>query len=100
MRSVRFSTIGCPSDYKTSLFSIIAQSLGYQIDWVKPNCSDILIMGPFANPHPKKYRWCPRPLRQAVGAIDQLVLLRSVNHEVLPLRFLQKRSAASFYNLV
>ena len=85
MRSVRFSTIGCPSDYRTSLFPIIAQSLGYQIDWVNPNRSDILILGPFANPNPKRYRWCPRPLRPVVRAIDRLAYQPLFSRKTPPL---------------
>ncbi len=41
------STAGCPSDYASSLLPIIAQSLGYRIEWVSPSQSDMLILGPF-----------------------------------------------------
>jgi hypothetical protein len=68
MRSVRISTAGCPSDYSQGLFPIIAQSLGYQLDWVRPNQADLLILGPFIKPDSKKLKWCPKPLRPAVNS--------------------------------
>jgi hypothetical protein len=69
MRSVRISTAGCPSDYSQGLLPIIAQSLGYKLDWVKPNQADLLIMGPFMNFHAKKLKWCPKPLRPAAQTL-------------------------------
>jgi hypothetical protein len=72
MRSVRISTAGCPSDYSHGLFPIIAQSLGYQLDWVTPNQADLLILGPFIKPDSKKLKWCPKPLRPAVNSILDL----------------------------
>lgn len=71
MRRVRISTTGCPSDYSHGLLPIIAQSLGYQLDWVKPSLADLLILGPFMKPDAKKLKWCPKPLRPMVqSAID------------------------------
>lgn len=72
MRSVRISTAGCPSDYSQGLLPIIAQSLGYQLDWVNPNQADLLILGPFIKPDSKKLKWCPKPLRPAVNSILNL----------------------------
>ncbi len=68
MRSVRISTIGCPSDYSQSLLPIIAQSLGYRLDWVTPNQADLLILGPFIKPDSKRLKWCPKPLRPLVDS--------------------------------
>ena len=71
MRRVRISTTGCPSDYSHGLLPIIAQSLGYQLDWVKPSLADLLILGPFMKPDAKKLKWCPKLLRPMVqSAID------------------------------
>lgn len=77
MRSVRISTAGCPSDYSQGLLPIIAQSLGYQLDWVKPNQADVLILGPFIKPDSKKLKWCPKPLRPAVNSILNLTPARA-----------------------
>lgn len=77
MRSVRISTAGCPSDYSQGLLPIIAQSLGYQLDWVKPNQADLLILGPFIKPDSKKLKWCPKPLRPAVNSILNLTPSRA-----------------------
>lgn len=74
MRSVRIATIGSPSDYSQSLLPIIAQSLGFKINWVRPQDSDLVIFGPFANPKPKSLGWCPKPLRPAVKPINQLLI--------------------------
>lgn len=82
MRSVRISTAGCPSDYSHGLFPIIAQSLGYQLDWVAPNQADLLILGPFIKPDSKKLKWCPKPLRPAVNSILDL----SSTAKISPLR--------------
>lgn len=73
MRSVRISTAGCPSDYSQGLLPIIAQSLGYQLDWVKPNKADLLILGPFFKPDANKLKWCPKPLRPAVHSALNLI---------------------------
>ena len=71
MRSVRISTTGCPSDYSHGLLPIIAQSLGYQLDWVKPSQADLLILGPFIKLDAKKLKWCPKLLRPMVqSALD------------------------------
>jgi len=82
MRSVRISTAGCPSDYSHGLFPIIAQSLGYQLDWVTPNQADLLILGPFIKPDSKKLKWCPKPLRPVVNSILNL----SPANKIPPLR--------------
>ena len=81
MRSVRISTTGCPSDYSHGLFPIIAQSLGYQLHWVKPTAADLLILGPFLNGSRKKLSWCPKPFRPSVQSMINLVPAR--NHEPL-----------------
>jgi len=66
MRSLRISTAGCPSDYSQGLLPIIAQSLGYQLNWVKPDNADLLILGPFLKQASKNLRWCPKPMRPLV----------------------------------
>lgn len=73
MKSIRIATIGCPSDYASGLFPIIAQSLGYQIDWVTPNKANLVILGPFFKPNEKKLKWCPKPLRSSVDAALKLL---------------------------
>ncbi len=77
MRSLRISTAGCPSDYSHGLLPIIAQSLGYKLNWVKPNESDLLILGPFLKQDDKKMRWCPKPLRSSVKVALDLLPSRS-----------------------
>ncbi|QWD91013.1 glycosyltransferase family 10 domain-containing protein [Polynucleobacter sp. MWH-Braz-FAM2G] len=76
MRSIRISTSGCPSDYSQGLFPIIAQTLGYQLNWVKPNQADLLILGPFIKVDAKKLKWCPRPLRPTINAALSLTSSR------------------------
>lgn len=73
MRSVRISTAGCPSDYSHGLLPIIAQSIGYQLDWVSPNQADLLILGPFVRSDSKRLKWCPKPLRPAVNSALNLL---------------------------
>ena len=77
MRSVRISTAGCPSDYSHGLLPIIAQSLGYQLQWVKPAQADLLILGPFLNGARKKLSWCPKPLRPITQSLINLIPTRS-----------------------
>lgn len=77
MKSLRISTAGCPSDYSHGLLPIIAQSLGYKLNWVKPNEADLLILGPFLKQDGKKMRWCPKPLRPSVKAALDLLPFRS-----------------------
>ncbi len=73
MKNIRIATIGSPIDYRQSLLPIITQSLGYQVNWVAPKESDLLIVGPFANPNPKKLSWCPKPLRPAAKPLNQFL---------------------------
>jgi hypothetical protein len=99
MRSIRISTSGCPSDYSSSLLPIIAQSLGYQLNWVKPAKADLLILGPFIKPESKKLKWCPKPLRPLVQPIVNLAPTRAQNpltvfhsaenlrHDLLPAQY-------------
>jgi len=77
MRSIRISTAGCPSDYSHGLLPIIAQSLGYKLDWVVPGQADLLILGPFMKPDGKKLKWCPKPLRPSVQSALNLISLRA-----------------------
>ncbi len=77
MKSVRISTAGCPSDYPKSLLPIIAQSLGYRLEWVRPNQADLLILGPFLKPALKKLKWCPKPLRPVLESMSKIATTRS-----------------------
>jgi hypothetical protein len=77
MRTVRISTAGCPSDYSQGLLPIIAQSLGYRLDWVKPNQADLLILGPFTKLDSKKLKWCPKLLRPTVNSALSLTSSRT-----------------------
>ncbi|QWD98752.1 hypothetical protein C2740_01290 [Polynucleobacter sp. MG-5-Ahmo-C2] len=77
MRSIRISTAGSPSDYSHGLLPIIAQSLGYQLDWVKSSHADLLILGPFIKPETKKLKWCPKPLRPSLQSALNLMPLRA-----------------------
>lgn len=77
MKSLRISTAGCPSDYSHGLFPIIAQSLGYKLNWVKPNEAELLILGPFLKQNEKKLRWCPKPLRAPLKEALELIPFRS-----------------------
>jgi hypothetical protein len=54
------------------LLPIIAQSLGYQLDWVRPSRADLLILGPFNKPGSKKLGWWPKPLRPIVQSVHDL----------------------------
>jgi hypothetical protein len=88
MRSVRIATIGSPSDYRQSLFPIIAQSLGFKINWVRPQDSNLVIFGPFANPEPKPLRWCPKPLRPTIQPLKEL-LIEAIGPRATPLTLFQ-----------
>lgn len=89
MRSVRIATIGSPSDYRQSLLPIIAQSLGFEINWVRPQDSNLVIFGPFANPNPKSLGWCPKPLRPAVKPLQDLLVEALRTRKSAPLTLFQ-----------
>lgn len=89
MKNVRIASIGNPIDYRESLFPIITQSLGYQITWVSPKESDLLIIGPFTNPSPKKLRWCPKPLRPAIKPLNDLLTKTLGGRKAIPLKLFQ-----------
>ena len=74
MKRIRIATIGSPDDYRQSLVPIIAQSLGYRLDWTDAKDSDLLIIGPFTNPNPKTLSWCPKPLRPAIRPFQEYLL--------------------------
>ncbi len=63
MKSIRIATIGTPSDYRSGLIPIIAQSLGYTVVWSAPKEADLEIIGAFAPEPAKPFRWCPKPFR-------------------------------------
>jgi len=71
MRAVRVSTLGVPRDYKASLLPAVCRSLGYQIQWVKPNQCDLLIIGPFINLSKKRLAWCPKPIRPYFSGLSE-----------------------------
>ena len=99
MKSIRIATIGCPSDYASGLFPIIAQSLGYKLDWTSPNKAHLVILGPFFKPNTKKLKWCPKPLRSSVDSALKLLPTKdssqlrvfhsseNVRHDVLPANY-------------
>lgn len=99
MRRIRIATIGCPSDYAGGLLPIIAQSLGYQLDWTSPNKANLVVLGPFLKAPSKKLRWCPKPLRPSVNSAlsllprkgsSQLRVFHSsenVRHDTLPANY-------------
>lgn len=89
MRSVRIGSIGNPSDYRQSLLPIIAQSLGYQVNWTSPKDCDLLVFGPFTNPKPKTLRWCPKPIRPAVKPISDFLLKTLEFRKTAPLTLFQ-----------
>ena len=70
MTVIRVSTLGVPSDYKTSLIPTVCRSLGFQIQWVKPKKCDLMIIGPFHNLGKKKLAWCPKPLRKFIPTVN------------------------------
>ena len=89
MRCVRIATIGTPNDYRSSLLPIIAQSVGYSIDWTTPHKADLVIYGPFANPNPKPFRWAPRALRPRI-TLTRDYLSRTIGQRTTaPLRLFQ-----------
>lgn len=85
MTAIRVSTVGMPSDYKTSLVPAICQNLGYQIEWVGPKKCDLVIIGSFHNLGKKKLAWCPKPLRPLFAGlndgIQSLTSLASATHK-------------------
>jgi len=85
MKSVRIATIGSPGDYQQGLFPIIAQGVGYTVEWTTPKRSDLLVYGPFANANPKKIGWCPKPLRPWAEPLQQ-TLLDTLGRQNQPLR--------------
>ena len=89
MTAIRVSTMGAPRDYKSSLIPAICTSLGYQIEWVKPNQCDLLILGPFENFSKKKLAWCPKPLRPIMGNIQQALETQLSQRSFSPLTLFQ-----------
>lgn len=89
MTVIRVSTIGAPSDYKTSLVPAICKSLGYQIDWVKPQKCDLLIIGSFHNLRKKKLAWCPKALRPYVETINNSIYSAFPSRSSVPLTLFQ-----------
>jgi hypothetical protein len=87
MKSVCVATIGSPIDYRQSLFSSIAQSAGYSIDWTNPHRADLVIYGSFANPNPKKMDWCPMSLSPWVDPLQKR-LIDTGGRDSQPLRLL------------
>jgi hypothetical protein len=86
MRSIRIATVGTPDDYRGSFFSIIAQSLGYSIDWTNPHKADLVVYGPFANPNPKPFRWAPRALRPGIAFSQDCLAKLLGQRKTAPLR--------------
>jgi Alpha-(1,3)-fucosyltransferase FucT N-terminal domain/Glycosyltransferase family 10 (fucosyltransferase) C-term len=66
--TLRISTLGVSSDYRSSVTPQVLASCGYLIEWVDLRHADLLIVGPFASPK-KHSRWTPKPLRPMFEAI-------------------------------
>jgi Alpha-(1,3)-fucosyltransferase FucT N-terminal domain/Glycosyltransferase family 10 (fucosyltransferase) C-term len=73
MKTIRISLVGAPHDYQQGLLPVIVSSLGYQIKWVKPALSDLLIRGAFFRQDKKRYRWLPRSVRPFVSNLGLAV---------------------------
>jgi hypothetical protein len=89
MRIVRIATVGSPSDYRQSLLPIIAQSLGFKINWVRPQDSNLVIFGPFANSKPKSLGWCPKILRPALKPLKEMLTEAIGPRKLAPLTLFQ-----------
>lgn len=70
MKNIRIATLGTPHDYRSSLLPIVIEYLGRKIEWVAPEKSDLLIIGPFQGTSNKPYGWCPKPLRPLASSVD------------------------------
>lgn len=73
MSKIRISTLGLASDYHSGLLPHLIQSMGFSIAWVRAADADLLILGSFVDPNPKKLRWCPKPLRPLITPVHDLI---------------------------
>ena len=83
IRRIRIATSGVAQDYRLSLVPLVIGSLGYKIEWTSISNADLLVLGPFHNPHARN-RWVPRPLR---ASHERIVKKLQGNHH--PLRLFQ-----------
>ena len=89
MSKIRIATLGLPSDYRSSLLPHLIESMGYAITWTAPSDSDLLILGSFVDPNPKRLRWCPKPLRPLVAPVNDLINQSIGRRGHAPLRLFQ-----------
>ena len=68
-KKIRIATIGVAHDYRSGLIPLLIETAGYSIEWTAEVRCDLLIFGPFAARPTKRYRWLPKPVRPAIGAI-------------------------------
>jgi hypothetical protein len=71
-RTLRLSALGVASDFKDSLLPCVLRSIGFDLDWVNPAQSDMLIVGAFYQPS-KRYRWIPKILRPTPSSKDDFL---------------------------
>lgn len=85
MSTIRIATLGLPSDYRSSLLPHLIGSMGYAITWTASSDADLLILGSFVDPNPKKLRWCPKPLRPLIAPVHELIK-QSIEKRYAPLK--------------
>lgn len=86
MKKISIATLGTPHDYRSSLLPIVIEHLGRKIEWVTPEKSDLLILGPFQGSSKKPYGWCPKPLRPLASTIDRSLQDLSKARKYAPLK--------------
>ncbi len=86
MKKISIATLGTPHDYRSSLLPIVIEHLGRKIEWVTPEKSDLLILGPFQGSSKKPYGWCPKPLRPLASTIDRSLQDLSKVRKYAPLK--------------
>jgi hypothetical protein len=89
MKKIRITAQGIPSDYRDSLVPLIIANLGYQIEWVDSGSADLEIIGSFVNPHIKKMRWIPKPLRKLIPHMAEEASMGIASRKYKPLRLFQ-----------
>lgn len=85
MKTLKISHVGIPHDYRNGLLPLIIRDLGYLIQWVKPACCDLQILGPFFRHEIKKYRWLPRQSRPFASSIETLLKSGLASRSNVPL---------------
>lgn len=96
MKNIRIATLGTPHDYRSSLLPIVIEHLGRKIEWVTPDKSDLLILGPFQGAPRKPYGWCPKPLRPLASTIGQSLQELSKVRKYEPLKLFHTQENVRF----